>query len=255
MVDNFIDLLSTFDRELIVEQTLRCNLLLENCIFNYNGYTFYYNIEDDLIVLKKVSKKIVSKKMILPPIFEAIDSYALSNLKNLVSLDAKYIKRIYFNGIKDCINLRWLNLSSCKYFGAEAISGSRHLCKIMFNELIDYLGESFIDGQNCTYYFKDIINLDSYSFKEIDNLRLVGNHFNSLFYANKCDIKINCVDHVIANFKYYNRVNKRVLHYGGTLVELEQKLNVNNKNFPLSLRSLRFDKIVASDGVFFYAEE
>lgn len=251
MIKKSVDLLNTLDRELIVEQTLRYNFLGESCIFNYNGYKFYYDIKDDLVVLKNVSKKIVAKEIILPPIFEAIGTGALHSLKNLVSLDAKYIKKIYSNGIKCCINLKWLNLSACKYFDKEAISGSEKLCKILFNDSIDYLGKSFIDGQNCTYYFGDANELDKYCFEKVSYLRLVGNRFNDLFYTNECNIKINYFDIIIPKFKYYTPLdNKRILNYGGTLMELQQKIKIHNA--VSDLRDLRFSEIIASDGVFRY---
>lgn len=248
MIKKSVDLLNTLDRELIVEQTLRSNLLGESSIFNYNGYKFYYDIKDDLVVLKGVSKKVVTKEMILPPIFEAIGTGALHSIKNIVSLDAKYIKKIYSNGIKCCTNLKWLDLSSCKYFDKEAISGSEKLCKILFNESIDYLGKSFIDGQNCTYYFGNVKNLDDYCFEKVRYLRLVGNSFNNLFYTNECNIKINYFDKIKINFIYYPKVDERIIYYGGTLIELEQKLKLNNRSF--NLRSLKYTKIIASDGVF-----
>lgn len=248
MKKKFVDLLNTLDRELIVEQTLRNNLLGEDCIFSYNGYKFYYSLKDDLIVLKNVSKKIVTKEMILPPIFEAIGTGALHSLRNLVSLDAKYIKRIYSNGIKCCINLKWLDLSSCKYFEEDAISGSEKLCKIVFNKSIDYLGKSFIDGQNCTYYFGDVKKLENYCFEKVRYLRLVGNNFNSFFYTNECNIKINNFDKININFRYYPKVDERILYYGGTLVDLEQKLKLNNRSY--NLASLKLSKIIAIDGNF-----
>lgn len=251
MIKKSIDSLNILDRELIVEQTLRNYFLGESCIFSYNGYQFYYDIKTDFIVLKKINKKLIRKKLILPSFFEAIGTGALYNIKNLVSLDAKYIKRIYSNGIKGCGNLKWLDLSSCKYFEEESISGSKNLCKIVFNDTIDYLGKSFIDGQNCNYYFGDVNKLDIYCFEEIENLRLVGNNFNSLFYTNECNLKINHFDLIIPKFKYYIQLdNKRVLSYGGTLMELQQKIKIYNAVF--DLRDLRFSEIIASDGVFRY---
>lgn len=225
------------NREEIIQYTIKCTVLNASPFLYLEGYTFHYDIENDMIVLDKMKKSLKKRKVVLPDLFDAIGPYVFNNNKLIEEIDAKNIKSLFSHAIVNCCNLKKINLLDCQIFQRESIQLCKNIVKVYFCDNIKSLGHDFMDSNKCEYIFKNVYELSPYSFELIKDLKLKIKHINYFTFILNCPCyiivdKIDSldIDKSLSVYASESHKKRRFLQYNGDKEELYKILGKNYYN-------------------------